>query len=163
MAYNFPKPPKDMSPQEVFDTMQQMQQLAQSQGQNYIMYTKTTLPKGQKPTLADMHEEAARQQLTALYEGQNKAVTNSPQGQQVAENLAKASANTIGTARDAVEQYSNAKKQQNGELYGFGYEAGVLKAGKKYVTDHYGDNPEVWRGYADGLDAAKKRDEARNK
>lgn len=166
MPYIFPKHPNDMNPQELFDMVQQIQAMAKARGQHSPMYTTARLREGEKPTVKDMHEEATRQQLTALYKNQQKPTPspNAPQGEQMAmAGAPKAGARVTGTARDGAKLYSDAKKLQNSKLYGFGYEAGEQKAREDYVRRMYGDNPEVWLGYADGLEAAKKRDEARNK
>lgn len=99
MSLMFPKNPQDMTNQELFDMLQKAQKLAKSQGQHYPMYTKTTLPQGQQPTVNDMHEGAARTQLAALYEKQNAPATAAP----AAANTSKPAAQNTPSAEPAAK------------------------------------------------------------
>lgn len=154
MSFNIPRTPNDMDKKEVFDTIQQLQKAAESLGQQYTMYTKTTLPKGKQPTVDDMHEEAARQQLTALYNSQNKAPTTKPEGQQVAQNLAGAGVKGIGIfggLADIAGMITGTQKEINQYDYNEGYYQGSQgKIRSKDYTPNATNPASWWKGYNEG-------------
>ena len=76
-----------------------------------------------------------------------------PEDDRLAQNVARQGANAAGVARDGAKLYGQAKKQQNSELYNMGFAYGRDGASKTYLELNHGDNPEIWRGYRDGLKA----------
>ena len=113
MSVTIKKHPKDMTRQELFDMLQQVQKHAKSQGQHSPMYTTTMLAPGQAPTVNDMHEGAARQHLTALYQSQSKPASTSSQEQQVAQN---AYTDTLGEWRDIAKEGAGLLHERDKEI-----------------------------------------------
>ena len=98
MSLNFPKHPKDMNREELFDRMQQVQSVARKNNKHSPMPTRTTLREGQTPTPADLHEEAARKELAGYYEEQ-VAMAGLPQAaEQTAGIISEASQKTVEAA-----------------------------------------------------------------
>jgi len=148
-----------MTLQELFDMQQAMQKESEKQGQHLPMYTKRKPVNGEKPSPENMHEEATRNQLSHLYKQQSQTPEDAapaeqpPEDERLAQNLPQQGANAAGTLRDGAKLYSQAKRQQNSELYNIGFAFGRDGASEIYLEQNHGDNPEIWRGYRDGLRA----------
>ena len=102
MSLLFPKNPKDMNTQELFDMMQLVQKQAKNQNRYYPMYTSRQPAPGAQATAEHMHEDATRKQLTSLYEAQNKK-PNSKQSRPE-EQLAQAGFGITSSVTKGVKQ-----------------------------------------------------------
>lgn len=132
MSLNFPKHPKDMNREELFDMMQKVQSVARKNNQHSPMPTRTTLREGQTPTPADLHEEAARKELAGYYE------------EQVAMAGPIGSANNQvfeDTANKVITDYHKSAAREEGRL-------GQLSL--EQVLEKYGNHPEIRSEYLKG-------------
>ena len=117
MSLNFPKHPKDMNREELFDMMQQVQSVARKNNKHSPMPTRTTLREGQTPTPADLHEEAARKELAGYYEEQVAMAGLPDAAKQVKQaDTIHDAANEFAKGVGAMRQISKGKLKERDEL-----------------------------------------------
>lgn len=114
MSLLFPKNPKDMNTQELFDMMQHVQKQAKKQNQHFPMYTSRQPAPGAQATAEHMHEDATRKLLTSLFEQQT------PEKEQ----------NTSGGIRPSAQE--DKRLAQNNER---GLVDGITKAAKALAPE----------------------------